>query len=148
MDLKDRIDVGETLARYGHVVDTGELDRLTEVFTADATYDMSAVGLPVMHGVDALRAGALRLGSENPVAHHLTDVVVVSSTADEAVVDSKGLMLTIEGTLRSVTHRDVVRRTVDGWRIVSRTITPQARPLGGLLDTAAGEAAHRAPASS
>lgn len=135
MDASDRIEVGETLARYGHVVDRGELDRLQEVFTVDATYDMSAVGLPVMHGVEALRAGALRLGPHNPVAHHLTDVYVVSSTTDEAVVDSKGLMLTVEGTLRSVSHRDVVRRTADGWRIASRTITPQSVPLGGLLGT-------------
>lgn len=133
MDIEDRLDVVETLARYGHVVDRGELDRLDTVFTRDATYDMSAVGLPVMVGVDALRAGALRLGAGNPVAHHVTDVVIRSATADGAVVDSKGLMLTVEGTLRSVTHHDVVRRTADGWRIAARTILPQAVPLGGLL---------------
>lgn len=135
MNLEDRLDVAETIARSGHVIDRGELDRLDTVFTPDTTYDMSAVGLPVMTGVDALRAGALRLGVHNPVAHHVTDVVILSSTADEAVVASKGLMLTVEGTLRSVTHRDVVRRTADGWRIASRSITPQTVPLGGLLAT-------------
>lgn len=52
-DVKDRLDVAETLARYGHVADHGVLDRLDTVFTADAVYDMSAVGL--------------QLGAQNPV---------------------------------------------------------------------------------
>lgn len=133
MDAENRLLVAETLARYGHLVDRGQLDRLDTVLTPDVVYDMSAVGLPVMEGLDALRAGALRLGAHNPVAHHVTDVVIASATDDEAVVDSKGFMLTVEGTVRSVSHHDVLRRTVDGWRIASRTIVPQTVPLGGLL---------------
>jgi hypothetical protein len=136
MDTQDRQEIAETLARYGHVVDQGRLERLDSVFTPDVRYDMSAVGLPVMVGVDALRAGALRLGAENPVAHHVTDVVVLEADGDEAVVASKGLMLTVEGMLRSVTHHDVLRRTPVGWRIASRVITPQTAPLGGLVDAA------------
>lgn len=133
MDTEDRLLVAETLARYGHVVDRGRLDRLDTVFTPDVVYDMSAVGLPVMQGVEALRSGALQLGAHNPVAHHVTDVVIDSATDDEAIAESKGFMITVEGTIRSVTHHDVVRRTADGWRIASRTILPQTVPLGGLL---------------
>lgn len=136
MNPQDRLEIADTLARYGHIVDRGELDRLDAVFTSDARYDMSAVGLPVMVGVDALRAGALRLGPQNPVAHHTTDVMVLEADEDEAVVASKGLMLTVEGTVRSVTHHDVLHRTAAGWRIVSRTLVPQTVPLGGLLGTA------------
>jgi hypothetical protein len=139
MNVQDRLDIAETLARYGHVVDRGELDRLDSVFTTDVRYDMSAVGLPVMVGVDALRAGALRLGPQNPVAHHVTDVMVLEADEDEAVVQSKGLMLTVEGTIRTVTHDDVLHRTAAGWRIASRTISPQTAPLGGLLGTAGGQ---------
>ena len=136
MDLHDRLDVAEVLARYGHVVDRGALDRLDTIFTADIVYDMSAVGLPVMQGIDALREGALRLGSQNPVAHHVTDIVISPGGGDEAGVESKGLMLTVDGALRSVTHHDVVRRTADGWRIARRMIVPQTSPLGGLVDVA------------
>lgn len=138
MDLQDRLDVAEVLARYGHVVDRGALDRLDTVFTADTVYDMSAVGLPVMQGIEALRDGAVRLGAQNPIAHHVTDIVVSARDRDEVGVESKGLMLTVDGTVRSVTHHDVVRRTADGWRIARRVIVPQRAPLGGLLD-AAGE---------
>jgi len=136
---QDRIDIADTLARYGHVVDRGELDRLDTVFTPDVRYDMSAVGLPVMAGVEALRAGALRLGAQNPVAHHTTDVMVLESDQDEAVVESKGFMLTVDGAVRSVTHHDVLHRTADGWRIASRTLIPQMAPLGGLLTAAPGQ---------
>lgn len=138
MNPHDRLEIADTLARYGHVVDRGELDRLDSVFTPDVRYDMSAVGLPVMVGVEALRAGASRLGAQNPIAHHTTDLIVLEADGDEAVVRSKGLMLTVEGTVRSVTHHDVLHRTTAGWRIASRTLIPQTVPLGGLLGTASG----------
>jgi len=137
MNPQDRLEIADMLARYGHVVDRGALDRLDSVFTSDVRYDMSAVGLPVMVGVRALRDGALRLGPLNPVAHHTTDVMVVEAGEDEAVVESKGLMLTVEGNLRSVTHHDIVKRTAVGWRITSRALLPQTAPLGGLLGATA-----------
>jgi ketosteroid isomerase-like protein len=138
MNPQDRLEIADTLARYGHVVDRGDLDRLDSVFTSDVRYDMSSVGLPVMVGIDALRAGALRLGAQNPVAHHTTDVMVLEGDEDEAVVESKGFMLTVEGAVRSVTHHDVLHRTAAGWRIASRALIPQTVPLGGLLGTATG----------
>lgn len=137
MELDDRLDIAEVIARQSHIVDRGELELLDTVFTADAIYDMSAAGLPVMHGVDALREGALRLGAGNPLAHHVTNVFIVRDGADEVEVDSKGFMLTVDGRMRSVTHHDLLRRTAAGWRIARRTIEPQRAPLGGLLDTPA-----------
>ncbi|WP_158589961.1 nuclear transport factor 2 family protein [Amnibacterium setariae] len=144
MSTHERDQIVETLARYGHVVDRGDLDRLDTVFTLDVRYDMSAVGLPVMIGVQALADGAMRLGPQNPVAHHTTDVVVLEADEDEAVVESKGFMLTVEGAVRSVSHHDVLRRTAAGWRIASRTLVPQTASLGGRLGAAAG--AEEAPA--
>lgn len=37
---------------------------------------MSSAGLPVMEGLDALQAEAIRLGAENPIAHHVTNVFI------------------------------------------------------------------------
>lgn len=137
METQDRLDIAEVIARQSHIVDRGELEMLDAVFTADAVYDMSAAGLPVMKGVDALRAGALRLGPDNPLAHHVTNVFIARDGGDEVEVDSKGFMLTGDGRMRSVTHHDLLRRTPGGWRIVRRTIVPQLAPLGGLLDAPA-----------
>lgn len=144
MDIQDRLDMTDTLGRFGHVVDQGDLDRLDTVFTADAVYDMSAAQFPMMQGIEAIRAGALHLGDQNPLAHHVTDIVVIDDQGDEATVQSKGLMLTVDSTLRSVTYRDVLRRTAHGWRIARRTITPQHAPLGGLLLRSAGTVRHEA----
>lgn len=138
MNTQDRLDIAEVLARQSHIIDRGELELLDAVFTADAIYDMSAAGLPVIEGVDALRTGALRLGAENPLAHHITNVVITRDGGDEADVDSKGLLLTADGHVRSVSHRDLLRRTAAGWRIARRTIVPQRAPLGGRLEGTAG----------
>ncbi|MGH7910938.1 MAG: nuclear transport factor 2 family protein [Candidatus Dormibacteraceae bacterium] len=138
METQDRLDIAEVIARQSHIVDRGDLEMLDTVFTADAIYDMGAAGLPVMEGVDALREGALHLGAENPLAHHVTNVFIARDGGDEVEVDSKGFMLTSDGRMRSVTHHDLLRRTTAGWRIARRTIVPQRAPLGGLLDTPAG----------
>jgi hypothetical protein len=140
MEIQDRLDATETLGRLDHTIDQGQLDRLDTVFTPDAVYDMSAVHLPTMQGITAIRDGALGLGNENPLAHHVTDIVVMAEDGDGSGVtlQSKGLMLTVSGQLRSVTHVDSLRRTDGGWRIARRTIIPQRSPLGGLLD-AVGE---------
>ncbi|WP_169514910.1 nuclear transport factor 2 family protein [Humibacter albus] len=137
MDTHDRLEIAEVIARQSHIIDRGELEMLDTVFTADAIYDMSAAGLAVMKGVEALRDGALRLGAENPLAHHVTNVFIARDGGDEAEVDSKGFMLTSDDRMRSVTHHDLLRRTTVGWRIARRTIVPQGAPLGGLLDAPA-----------
>lgn len=138
MNTKDRLDIAEVIARQSHIFDRGELELLDSVFTDDAIYDMSAAGLPVMEGIQALRTGALRLGTGNPLAHHVTNVFITRAGDDEADVDSKGFMLTLDGHMRSVTHHDLLRRTAAGWRIARRTIVPQQAPLGGRLNAPAG----------
>ncbi|GAB6899107.1 nuclear transport factor 2 family protein [Kineosporia succinea] len=91
MNTDDRWAITETLALAGHVVDSGDLDRLSAVFASDVVYDMSAVGagMPVITGTEAVRQGALRMGANGPVAHHVTNVVVVREDGAQAEVDSK-----------------------------------------------------------
>ena len=42
--LADRIEVDDLLTRYTRAIDTGEWDRLDEVFTADAEIDYTSTG--------------------------------------------------------------------------------------------------------
>ncbi|GLY32213.1 hypothetical protein Kisp02_55780 [Kineosporia sp. NBRC 101731] len=121
------------MSRAGHVVDSGDLDRLDTVFSSDAVYDMSAVGvgMPVLTGTEAVREGALRMGANGPVAHHVTNVVIVREDETQAEVDSKGLLLMPDGTVQSVVHHDVLRHGEDGWRITRRVIVPQLAALSG-----------------
>lgn len=125
MDTDDRWAITETLSRVGHVFDDGRLDEIDTVFTSDVVYDMSAVGMPVINGIEAARELAEQLGAHGPIAHYVSNVVIVSQDGDQVAVDSKGLMLMADRTLNGVVHHDVLRREPAGWRIARRLITPQ-----------------------
>lgn len=125
LTAEDRCAINETLSSLGHLLDAGELDRLEEVFTADAVYDLTDVGMGAIEGVEAIRQGALRLGARNPVAHHLTNVVITGEDDDVVSVRSKGLILMADGTLQSLTLHDTVRRHDGGWQISRHTVKAQ-----------------------
>jgi hypothetical protein len=121
----DRWAIGETLSAHGHLFDGGHLDRLEEIFTPDVVYDLSDVGVGTFEGIDAIRSGALKLGPGNPIAHHVTNVVITDVAGDQVTVRSKGLVIMADGTFASVTHRDTLRHHDGGWRISRRVITAQ-----------------------
>ncbi len=131
----DRGAITETLSLMGHIFDAGELDRLDEVFTADAVYDLTDAGVGAFEGVEAIRRGALHLGAGNPVAHHLTNVVITGG-GGEVSVRSKGLILMTDGTVGSVVQNDTVRRRDGAWRVTRRAITPQRTPMSGKYPAA------------
>ena len=137
LHAEDRQAIGETLSLHGHLFDGGHLDRLGEIFTPDVVYDMSAVGVGTFEGIEAIRSAALRLGAGNPVAHHVTNVVITGD-GDSVTALSKGLVLMADGTVASVTHLDTLRRQDGGWRISRRVISPQRTPLGGARLADAG----------
>lgn len=116
---------------HGHIFDGGHLDRLDEIFTPEVTYDLSAVGVGTFEGIEAIRSAALNLGAGNPMAHHVTNVVITSEEDDVVTAQSKGLMIMANGTLGSVTHLDTLRLHNGGWRISHRVISPQRTPLNG-----------------
>lgn len=129
MDTDDRWAIAETLSLVGHVFDDGRLDEIDAVFTSDVVYDMSAVGMPVINGIEAARELAKTLGDHGPVAHYVSNVVMVGQdgdpSGDDVAVDSKGLVLMADRTLMAVVHHDVLRREPGGWRIARRLVIPQ-----------------------
>ena len=137
LHAEDRQAIGETLSLHGHLFDGGHLDRLGEIFTPGVVYDMSAVGVGTFEGIEAIRSAALQLGAGNPVAHHVTNVVITGD-GDSVTALSKGLVLLADGTVASVTHLDTLRRQDSGWRISRRVISPQRTPLGGARLADAG----------
>ena len=139
LHAEDRQAIGEILSLHGHLFDGGHLDRLGEIFTPDIVYDMSAMGVGTFEGIEAIRNAALRLGPGNPVAHHVTNVVISGEGDGQVTALSKGLMLRADGTLASVTHLDALRRHDGGWRISRRVISPQRIPLGGAHLAGAGD---------
>ncbi len=131
LPVEDRLAITELIALHGHVVDDGSLDRFEELFTEDVVYDLADFGQGRLVGVAAIRDAALALGAANPVAHHVTNVVVTQLAADRARVRSKGLGIRADGSCGSVSYEDTVVRRPDGWRICHRTVSARRVPLNG-----------------
>jgi hypothetical protein len=123
----ERWAISETLSLHGHIFDNGHLDRLEEIFTPDVVYDMSAVGIGTFEGIKAVRDAAQQMGDANPMAHHVTNVVITADERGLVTAESKGLMLMADGAPASVTHHDTLQRDNGGWRISRRIIAPQKR---------------------
>jgi hypothetical protein len=136
---EDRRAIDRTLALHGHIFDRGELDRLEEIFTPEVVYDLSDVGVGTFEGLQAIRSGALKLGAGNPIAHHVTNIVITGQEDDAVTAQSKGFMIMADGSAASVTQLDTLRRQDGSWRISRRVILAQRTPLGGLHLTHAGE---------
>jgi hypothetical protein len=130
--LEDRLAVAELIALHGHLVDEGELDRSHEVFTADVIHDLTDFGKGEVTGLAAFTEAALVLGAKNPVAHHVTNVVIEEAGEGRVRARSKGLGIMADGSCGSVTYEDVVVRVDGGWRICRRKVVARRLPLGGL----------------
>jgi hypothetical protein len=131
LPLEDRLAITELISLHGHLVDDGQLGRFEEVFTSDVVYDLSDYGQGEVTGVAALREAALTLGSGNPVAHHVTNVVIGEALDGRVRVRSKGLGVMTDGSCGSVTYEDTVVRTGTGWRVSHRKVSPRRVPLSG-----------------
>jgi hypothetical protein len=129
LTAEDRQAISEILSLHGHIFDGGHLDRLGEIFTPEVVYDLTDAGVGTFEGIEAIRSGALKLGARNPVAHHVTNVVITSEEGDLVTARSKGLMIMADGAFASVTHLDTLRRHNGGWRISRRVVLAQSTPL-------------------
>jgi hypothetical protein len=127
---EDRIAVTDLICLHGHLVDSGELDRMPEVFTPDGTYDVTDFGVGSLEGLAALREAAPAMGESNPVGHHVTNIVLTELADGRVRARSKGIGTNADGTSGSVTYDDVVTRGDQGWRISHRKIRAHRATLG------------------
>ena len=122
----DRQQITETLARHAFVVDENQLDQLGEVFTPDATYDMTRSGMGAFQGIEALSAAAGEMFAAGfaPLSHFVTNIVITETGGSTASVRSKGLMIMQDGSLHGVVYDDTVAMQAGRWLIASRIISP------------------------
>jgi hypothetical protein len=122
----DRQQITETLARHAFVVDENQLDQLGEVFTPDATYDMTRSGMGSFQGIEALGAAAGQMFAAGvaPLSHFVTNIVITETGEATASVRSKGLMIMHDGALHAVVYDDTVALHQGRWLIASRVISP------------------------
>jgi len=126
----DRQQITETLARHAFVVDENRLDQLGEVFTPDATYDMTRSGMGVFQGIEALSAAAAQMFAAGyaPLSHFVTNIIITETGEPAASVRSKGLMIMHDGGLHAVAYDDTVALHGSRWLIASRIVSPINAP--------------------
>lgn len=129
LTTEDRLAIHELLSQHGHLVDTGAWDQLDALFTDDVVYDLRDYGGSELHGIAALVAASQELGDKNPVAHHVTNVVITETDGTVVRVRSKGIGIHKDGTCGSVTYEDELRRGEHGWRIARRRVRPRRQAL-------------------
>jgi hypothetical protein len=129
LTAEDRRAITDLINQHGHLTDSGDFDRMDEVFTAEAIYDVTDLGGGVLTGLTMLREAAFALGERNPVAHHVTNIVLTEAGTDRAHARSKGLGINADGTCGSVTYEDTIVRGDNGWRITHRTVRARRIPL-------------------
>jgi hypothetical protein len=137
-EVEDQLAIMTVIARHGHLVDDGELERLGEILAEDVSYDVSDLGGGVLTGLPAIIEASLALGAANPVAHLVTNTVIDSIDGDRATARSKGLGVNSDGSLGTVTvtYLDDLHRTDGRWLITRRTVLARRVPLGGRTASA------------
>jgi len=132
LSVEDRLAVTELISLHGHLIDAGAMDRLHELFTPDVIYDVSHLGGGQLSGIEAIRDAGLALGGDNPVAHHVTNIVINRIDEDHVAAWSKGIGVRTDGTVGSVVYKDILVRTPMGWRISHRAVLARRIPLSEL----------------
>lgn len=125
----DRNAITDLINQHGHLIDRGDFAGLPALCAEDVTYDVSALGGGILIGLAAIREAALALGNANPVAHHVTNIVLEEATDGIVHATSKGLGVMANGSVGSVTYEDTIKRTAAGWRITHRVVGPRRAPL-------------------
>lgn len=122
----DRLAIHELISLHGHLADDRRAESLGLLLTPEASYDVTAYALGIVRGLPALIELFTSAPGEQPVGHHVTNVIV---TADpdvdgRAQVRSKGLSVMADGRAGTVVYEDDVVRTENGWRISARKVVP------------------------
>jgi ketosteroid isomerase-like protein len=120
--IEDRIAIEELLIAYADAVDSvSDLDGICAVFTEDADFDLSGIGLPRGKGHGAIRdffGGVFERTSHH--AHHLSNFKITAYGGDTASARAYviGIGLQKDGSKITVHGRyyfDLVR-TAAGWK--------------------------------
>lgn len=85
-------------------------------------YNLGDLGYGTLYGLDELRAKALEIGVQNPIGHHVTNIVLTEESDGRVRAQSKAMGIQRDGTTGSVVYEDLLRLTPGGWRIVHRAI--------------------------
>ena len=124
MDIADRLALHELPGRYGDLIDDRDWTGLSQIFVEEATFEIPD---QVLNGVEEIRE--FMRGAIHPRTHLMTNIYV-DETPGEVILRFRIVGMRRDGRMISGRYRDVVVKTDDGWRVVTRvyTSTPYEDP--------------------
>jgi hypothetical protein len=121
LSVQDRLELHEIAARYGDMIDERDWEGLGLVFTPDAVFDATDLGMPLLNSLDAIRKHMDKT-PHHPLGHHITNIYVLTE-GDQVILRSRIIAAGHRGRVSSASYRDRVVKTPHGWRIKHRLCT-------------------------
>jgi 3-phenylpropionate/cinnamic acid dioxygenase small subunit len=129
MDVSDRLELHELPGRYGDAIDDRNWDALDDIFTADATFDLTDLGVPVLRGLPAIKR-FMDLEAQHPRTHLMTNIYV-DETPTGVRMFFRIVAMRAGGLVGTASYYDDVVKTPDGWRVKDRVVTLRRRMSTG-----------------
>ena len=127
MDLADRLELHELPGRYGDAIDDRDWEGLNRIFTDDATFDLTDLGVRMLTGLPAIKR-FMDVDAEHPLTHMMTNIYV-DEVPDRVTMNFRIVALRKGGLVGTASYYDVVVKTPDGWRVKDRVTTRRRRDI-------------------
>ena len=127
MDPADRLELHELPGRYGDAIDDRDWEGLHRIFTDDATFDLTDLGVPMLTGLPAIKR-FMDVDAEHPLTHMMTNIYV-DEVPDRVTMNFRIVALRKGGLVGTASYYDVVVKTPDGWRVKDRVTTRRRRDM-------------------
>lgn len=121
MDVVDRIELHELPGRYGDAIDDRDWDRLGQIFTDDAVFDLTDLGAPRLEGLAEIKR-FMDEDAQHPRTHLMTNIYA-DETTDGARLCFRIVALLPERAVGTASYVDEVVKTPAGWRVRHRVVT-------------------------
>ncbi|WP_226995612.1 nuclear transport factor 2 family protein [Gordonia phthalatica] len=125
--VEDRLAITDLIYRYGPAIDTGSVDDVLALFTADGVYDVDTGLLSGADEIAAMIGGDMHQGFIRQGCSHLMSAPQINIDGDAASVVSYSQLVLREPdgdgftVFRTTVNHWRLVRTDDGWRVAHRT---------------------------
>jgi 3-phenylpropionate/cinnamic acid dioxygenase small subunit len=118
IELADRLELHELPGRYGDAIDDRNWDRLRQIFTDDAVFDLTGVGSRRLEGIEDI-VHFMNVEAAHPKTHMMTNIYV-DVADDNVTMNFRIVALLGKGLVGTASYYDHVVKTADGWRVKHR----------------------------
>ena len=118
INIADRLELHELPGRYGDAIDDRNWDRLREIFTDDAVFDLTGVGARRLEGIDDI-VHFMNVEASHPKTHMMTNIYV-DEQDENGIMNFRIVALLGKGLVGTASYYDRVVKTDQGWRVQHR----------------------------